>query len=98
MKATEVPAGSMKLLAPPDGACRICARNPSHPPEQPHDAQSIFYGMRFRMRYGRDGTWADAIAHCDKHVRELWRDGLKKRGVWTEPPAGVEPISEPIDG
>jgi hypothetical protein len=52
---------SMMLLPPPPGHCRICGTR--HDPDDPHDATSLFWGMRFRMRYGRDGTWADACAH-----------------------------------
>jgi hypothetical protein len=84
------------LLPPPEGHCRICARK--HDPTIPHDAQSLFYGTRFKMRYGREGTWADAIQHCPEDVRSQWRKHLETAGVWTEPPAGVEPICEPIDG
>jgi hypothetical protein len=87
---------SFKLLPPPDGHCRICAV--SHETEQPHNAQSLFYGIRFKARYGRDGTWADAIAHCPSTVREAWERELRRMNAWTEPPAGVEVIVEAIDG
>ena len=84
-----------KLLPPPEGHCRICSR--MHEPNMPHDAQQLFYGMRFKMRYGRDGTWADAIAHCDIDTQIHWRNALEQAGHWTEPPEGVDVISEPID-
>ena len=84
-----------RLLPPPEGCCRICAIK--HTPEMPHNAQTLFYGMRFKMRYGRDGTWADAIAHCDIDTRLMWEARLSEIGHWTEPPEGVEIISEPID-
>ena len=96
MEIINQPQGSMKLLPPPEGHCRICAVD--HQPEMPHNAQSIFYGMRFKMRYGRDGTWADAIAHCDIDMRLHWEKHLRELGAWSEPPEGVDPISEPIDG
>lgn len=91
-----MPDGSMMLLPPRDGHCRICAVK--HDPEWPHNAQSLFYAMRFKMRYGREGTWADAIAHCGEQMKAHWRRELGKKNAWTEPPAGVDPISEPIDG
>ena len=96
MKQPNVVEGKMMLLPPPDGHCRICAV--MHEPDMPHNAQSLFYGMRFKMRYGRDGTWADAIAHCTPEMQSYWIQGLTDRGAWSEPPAGVEPIAEPIDG
>ncbi len=91
-----VKAQPMMLLPPAEGHCRICAVQ--HEPEAPHNAQSLFYGMRFKMRYGREGTWADAVAHCPEQIRELWEQGLRQRGAWTAPPEGVEAICEPIDG
>jgi hypothetical protein len=88
--------GKMMLMPPPEGHCRICAVK--HEPGNPHNAQSIFYGMRFKMRYGRDGTWADALAHCAPALRAAWERELRKVNAWTEPPPGVEPVAEPIDG
>ena len=87
---------SMMLLPPPDGHCRICAVK--HEPDLPHNAQSLFYQMRFKMRYGRDGTWADALAHCDETIQGWWITALREKKAYTEPPEGVAPIAEPIDG
>jgi len=88
--------GTMMLMPPREGHCRICAVD--HKPEEPHNAQSLFYAMRFRMRYKRDGTWADAIAHCDIDIRLFWERRLREKNAWTEPPEGIDPICEPIDG
>ncbi|CAN5407021.1 hypothetical protein BH11PLA2_BH11PLA2_34340 [soil metagenome] len=89
--------GSMKLMPPREGHCRICAVK--HEPDSAHDATSLFFQMRFKMRHKRDGTWADAVAHLPPELRMAWRRCLEEfGGVWTEPPAGVEPIAEPIDG
>ena len=96
MKATEVKPQSMMLMPPPDGHCRICAVK--HGPELPHNAESIFYQVRFEMRYKRAGTWADAIAHCTDDVRKFWEKTLRKKAMWTAPAEGVEVIREPIDG
>jgi hypothetical protein len=98
----EIQAASMKLLPPPEGHCRICAVK--HRPDEAHNAQSLFYQMRFRMRYGRDCTWADAIAHLDERAQRFWIEHLnmaRDNGLgngYTEPPEGVAPIAEPIDG
>ena len=88
--------GVMMLMPPPEGHCRICAMK--HDPNVPHNGLSLFYGMRFKMRYGREGTWADAIAHCDEQTQEFWKLRLIERGAWTEPAEGIDPIKEPIDG
>lgn len=94
--AAEIETVKPMLLPPPEGHCRICAVK--HEPHEAHNAQSMFYQMRFRLRYDRDGTWADAIAHCPARARLQWRRLLVERKAWTEPPIGVDPISEPIDG
>jgi len=86
----------MTLLPPKEGHCRICAVK--HEPTLPHNAQSLYYAMRFQMRHGRQGTWADAVAHCTQEIREFWETELTKKGAWSKPPEGVEPIEEPIDG
>ena len=85
-----------RLLPPFSDRCRICASD--HMPEEPHDAGSLFYATRFRIRYGRPGTWADAVAHCPDAVRACVVPLLAQKGVWSEPAQGVEPIPEPIDG
>ena len=96
-KLKKLPGGMMLMpVDTSDGKCGECATK--HEPEMPHNAQSLFYGMRFKMRYGREGTWADALAHCSPEVQEYWRTQLGHAGAWTEPPEGVDPISEPIDG
>lgn len=72
-------AGSMFLLPAKAGTCEMCAT--THDPEQPHNAQSLFYGMRFQLEHGRGPTWVDAMAHCDDHVRKIWTDALTNAGV-----------------
>lgn len=94
--ASNEETGSMMLMPPRKDHCRICAVK--HEPDVPHNAQSLFFQMRFKMRYGRDGTWADAIAHCSEPVKEHWERELKIAKVWTQPPDGVEVIIEAIDG
>lgn len=87
---------TMTLLPPAADKCQLCAVD--HEPHHAHDAQSLFYQMRFVMVHGRDGTWADAIAHCSPGMRELWERALRDRNAWTEPPEGVPVISEPTQG
>lgn len=91
MKATE--PGALRLLPPAPHVCQVCARN--HAPDEPHDATTLFYRVQFRGRFGRDGTWADALAHCDAHTREVWTTQLQRIGAYTEPPEDQEPIDQP---
>ncbi len=85
----------LTLLPPAPDKCQLCAVK--HEPHEPHDATSLFYQMRFKVTHGRSGTWADAVAHCARSLADAWRRALTQGGHWTEPPAGVEPIAEPIE-
>lgn len=82
------------MLMPPDdeSVCPICARD--HEPDQPHDAQSLYYMYRFYSSRGRWPTWADAIAHCSAEVQEHWKSTLQDHGFWSEPEDG-DPIADP---
>lgn len=86
---------SMKILPAASGTCCMCAT--AHGEYEPHNYWSLFYGMRFKLEYGRDVTHADAIAHLSggSSVRYCYKDVLAVAGrPWTEPPEGVEPIAE----
>lgn len=78
------------VLPPAEDACQICAGR--HPPETPHNAQSIYYQTIFNAQLGRAATWADAMAHCSEPVRAAWEKELRKKAVWTEPPNGEKPV------
>lgn len=67
------------LLPPAADKCQECARK--HDPDQPHDAQSLFYQMHFQKMHDRWPTWNDAIAHCAPEVQRFWIEQLKKHGV-----------------
>jgi len=82
----------MQLLPPPRGTCPICAT--AHAPDQPHNAQSMYYLYRFYGVRGRWPTWADALAHCTAEVKANWERQLRARGLWTEPADG-DPIADP---
>jgi len=71
--------GTMMLMPARPGTCEICAT--AHPAEQPHNAQSLFYQVRFQSENGRGADWRDAMAHCDEPTRTLWTDALVERGV-----------------
>lgn len=62
--------GRVLFLPPEPGTCPICAVN--HPADQPHFRDSLYYQMKFRSRFGREPTWADAMAHCAPGVQRIW--------------------------
>lgn len=82
----------LQLLPPHPDACQVCARRPAHPPDQPHDATTLYYQYKFWMDNGRWPTWKDAVAHCAPEVQREWESLLRRKGKWTEPePEGERP-------
>lgn len=80
------------ILSPPvPGVCPVCAVN--HAPAMPHNRDSLYYQMCFWQKHGRFPTWADAMAHCDEHIRAVWTGLLAEHHVkaddlaeiWTRP-------------
>lgn len=67
------------LLPPPEETCQECGV--VHEPEEPHNAQSLHYVMKFILDHGREPTWADAMAHCTEAVRNAWTPLLLERGA-----------------
>lgn len=94
-RVEEKPSGMMMLPAAP-GTCAECAV--AHEPGQPHNAQSMFYQMRFHGEHGRWPCWADALAHCAEPVRVAWEAELRRRGAWKdpEPPAPPKKNETPV--
>ena len=70
----------------PPGTCSECATK--HPPEMPHNQQSLTYQYKFYDRHGRWPTWEDAMAHCSDEIKQLWKDALLK--IQIEQPNGKE--------
>jgi hypothetical protein len=70
---------SFMLLPAPKGTCPECAH--AHAPDQPHNAQTMFYQVKFKLEQGRDPTWPDAMAHCAAEVQATWRAALIDMGV-----------------
>lgn len=83
--------GSAFLMPAKEGTCEICAT--AHDPDQPHNAQSLFYQTRFNIEHGRAATWIDAMEHCSAPVRDLWRNALIERGVDVDG-GGVNPVKD----
>lgn len=90
-------AGAWHVIPPPKDCCQICAVK--HAPEQPHNAQSLYYQTVFHGMVGRVPTWADALAHCSDEIKFHWERELRIRGAWAEPPAGEAPVKHHgVDG
>lgn len=95
LEVVEVKMTTNNLMPAKAGTCVQCAGN--HPSDLPHQRDSLFYQMRFQLAHGRAPTWADAAAHVDPKVREMWRSLLLEiapDAPW-DVPAGAEPIAEP---
>jgi hypothetical protein len=73
------------LSSPLPDKCQTCAVD--HAPDEPHNAQSLYYQYAFYADHGRWPTWADAIAHCSPEIQALWKEELQRRNAWSEPEA-----------
>lgn len=93
MEVVEIKSGFKVLPAMP-GTCSVCATK--HAEHEAHNYWSLFYQMHFRLRYGRDATNDDALAHLPGEVKEMWRDAMLRHGrQWISVPDGTIPIAEP---
>lgn len=80
---TKIKQDKMILLPPAAHLCQECAVD--HLPDQPHNAQSMFYRTKFAMENNKKSpTWLDAISHCSKEVREFWMNELKAKDIDVE--------------
>ena len=70
------------LLPPPPGKCQLCAVD--HPPEAPHNQDSMYWQFGFYKKNGRWPTWADAIAHCSDDIKAATISVLKEHGAWED--------------
>jgi len=78
-KYHEGKATKWMLLPCKPGICQLCAVD--HPPEMPHNQQSLYYQYHFFSLNNRWPTWEDAMAHCDDETQGLWRIALRAKGV-----------------
>jgi hypothetical protein len=73
------------IMPPHRDACQICGHKPAHGPDEPHNAQSLYYQYAFKGEHGRWPTWKDAIAHCPPEIQAKWERELKRMKQWSEP-------------
>src|ERR1700761_8339755 len=67
--------------------CEECAFQ--HGPTEPHNAQSVFYQIKFTSEHGRPPSWDDAMAHCDEKMKKMWAVALEDEGY----PDTSEPLT-----
>jgi hypothetical protein len=81
MKVVEIPftAKNWKLLPPPADHCQECGVK--HPPDLPHNAQSMHYQYSFHLKHNRWPNWKDAMAHCTEETKKRWKESLIALGV-----------------
>lgn len=89
---------TMKMLPAKAGTCSVCATD--HGELMGHNYWSLFYRMHFKMRYGRDATHVDTVAHLSDKDEKLWRSvvmpALNEHGLeWTEPVDPAKRVAEP---
>jgi hypothetical protein len=71
---TPIEDGGAWLMPNAPGTCDWCAVD--HPPELPHDKQSLYYQMKFKAIKGRWPTWTDAMEHCTEEVKAVAREAV----------------------
>lgn len=74
----EMPMSAWKLLPPAADACQVCATK--HEPEQPHNAQSLYWQTKRHIEGQPPATWMEAMAHCAPEVQEHWKRKLTRLG------------------
>ena len=71
--------GKFILLPAPPDKCKECAVD--HPPEYPHNKDSLYYQYHFYSEHNRWPTWEDAMVHCSDGMKDIWIKALKEKGV-----------------
>lgn len=75
------------LLPPAPDLCQECGYK--HNPKLPHNVQTMYYQVAFKMNHGRAVTWKDAVKHCEPQIQEQWERLLRVQGAWTEPASEI---------
>lgn len=83
--------GEWTLMPPAPDVCQVCAVG--HGPDEPHNAQSLYWAMRRVAEERPPPTWEEALAHCPVEMRDFWIGMLEEKGVVLN----VERIEELLD-
>ena len=88
--------GSGAMLLPPAAdKCQCCAVK--HPPEHPHNQQSLYWQYWFWGQHGRWPTWADAMEHCTPDMKAFWVAELAKHNITVKLP-NDQALPQPLGG
>lgn len=87
MKVTHLTLKDMTILPPQKDTCPECGVK--HPPEAPHNRDSLYYQYKFMQQHDRWPTWTDAMAHCSPEVKAAWKQALKQHGIEVEELEGI---------
>lgn len=89
-----IPASKMFLMPPAEGLCQVCATK--HEPHLPHNRDSLYYAVSFKMKHDREPTWKDAAEHCTDEVKAQWVYALRDMMDTTKDPTKREKIKKAI--
>lgn len=70
---------AMTLLPPRKDVCQECAVK--HDPTQPHAADSLYYGVKYKMEKNQEPSWLTAMAHCSDEIKKIWTEELTNIGI-----------------
>lgn len=84
--------GHIAIIPPLSGSCPVCAIK--HDSAMPHHRDSLYYQMRFYQKFGRFATWADAMAHCDDHIKAVCTGLIAEKNVSVTGLAGLRTCPE----
>lgn len=74
--ASKADGSGAYLLPPKKDVCQSCAVK--HPPEHPHNQQSLYWQYWFYGQHQRWPKWEDAMAHCTPEMQQFWVTELAK--------------------
>ena len=64
------PTQPLTLLPPAPELCQVCAVD--HEPFEPHNPQSLYWGMARQIAGHPAPTWEEALAHVKDPLRAVW--------------------------
>jgi hypothetical protein len=98
----KVEVKTLKLMPAAPGTCPECATD--HEPNEPHNPDSLYYQVRFKMVHGRDPTDEDCVAHVEPSKQKAWlatfalvREVYAELAKKAEPGKRYKPTEKEID-
>jgi len=72
-------SSGLALMPPKPDVCQECATK--HEPHHPHNKESLYYQMAFKIKHNRWPSWNDAMAHCSNLIKKVWKQELESMGI-----------------